>query len=124
MWMTRTCVTMSTPDSLPGAFDEGDEPSIRIGVAHAPYMRTLHRFVQDGAQAILPAIHTAVRSAYPAVMPWSATAICRLRAKGVSEQSGIPVQVSAGLGTSRFAPVRLFCPPEAILVTLTARDRG
>ncbi|OAX62173.1 hypothetical protein A5N15_04745 [Rothia kristinae] len=32
----------------------------------------------------------------------------------------MPVQVSAGLGTSRFAPVRLFCPPEAVLVTLTA----
>ena len=42
----------------------------------------------------------------------------------MSEQSGIPVQVSAGLGTSRFAPVRLFCPPEAVLVTLTARDAG
>ena len=28
-------------------------------------------------------------------------------------------------GTSRFAPVRLFChSPEAILVTLTARDKG
>lgn len=40
------------PGFAPGAFDEGDEPSVRIGVAHAPYMRTLHRFVQDGAQAI------------------------------------------------------------------------
>ena len=86
-----------------------------IGVAHAPYMRTLHRFVQDGAQAIfaghthggqvcLPGGHALVSNCD---LPPS-------RAKGVSEQSGVPVQVSAGLGTSRFAPVRLFCPPEAI----------
>ena len=113
------------PGFAPGAFDEGEEPSVRIGVAHAPYMRTLHRFVQDGAQAIfaghthggqvcLPGGHALVSNCD---LPPS-------RAKGVSEQSGIPVQVSAGLGTSRFAPVRLFCPPEAILVTLTARDKG
>ena len=113
------------PGFAPGAFDEGQEPSVRIGVAHAPYMRTLYRFVQDGAQAIfaghthggqvcLPGGHALVSNCD---LPPS-------RAKGVSEQSGIPVQVSAGLGTSRFAPVRLFCPPEAILVTLTARDKG
>ena len=84
----------------------------------------LYRFVQDGAQAIfaghthggqvcLPGGHALVSNCD---LPPS-------RAKGVSEQSGIPVQVSAGLGTSRFAPVRLFCPPEAILVTLTACDK-
>ena len=28
------------------------------------------------------------------------------------------VHVSAGLGTSAKAPVRLFCPPEATLVTV------
>ena len=81
-------------------------------MAHAPYMRTLHRFVQDGAQVILPVIRTAVRSAYPAVMLWSATAICHLRVRRVSATVRYSVQVSAGLGTSRFAPMRLFCPPE------------
>jgi uncharacterized protein len=30
--------------------------------------------------------------------------------------------VSAGLGTSPFAPIRFACPPEATLLTLTARD--
>lgn len=77
------------PGFAPGAFDEGQEPSVRIGVAHAPYMRTLHRFVQDGAQAILPVIRTAVRSACPAVMPWSVTAICRLRVRRVSVSSPV-----------------------------------
>ncbi|NUK68988.1 metallophosphoesterase, partial [Streptomyces lunaelactis] len=29
--------------------------------------------------------------------------------------------VSAGCGTSRYAPVRFACPPEATLLTLTER---
>jgi predicted MPP superfamily phosphohydrolase len=32
------------------------------------------------------------------------------------------LNVSAGLGTSIYAPIRLFCPPEAVLVTLVAGD--
>ena len=31
------------------------------------------------------------------------------------------LHVSAGLGTSPFAPVRFCCPPEASLLTLVAR---
>ncbi|MFZ2965325.1 MAG: metallophosphoesterase, partial [Rhodoglobus sp.] len=34
------------------------------------------------------------------------------------------LEVSAGLGTSVYAPVRFACPPEAVIVTLTARDIG
>jgi predicted MPP superfamily phosphohydrolase len=30
--------------------------------------------------------------------------------------------VSAGIGTSIYAPVRFACPPEAVVVTLTAGD--
>ena len=35
---------------------------------------------------------------------------------------GTWLHVSAGLGTSPYAPVRFACPPEATLLTLTARD--
>jgi predicted MPP superfamily phosphohydrolase len=31
------------------------------------------------------------------------------------------VNVSGGIGTSRFAPVRIACRPEAVLLTLTSR---
>jgi predicted MPP superfamily phosphohydrolase len=34
------------------------------------------------------------------------------------------LNVSAGIGTSIFAPVRFACPPEAVVVTLTAGDFG
>ncbi|WP_237224684.1 metallophosphoesterase [Rothia nasisuis] len=112
------------PGFAPTAFDPEPSPSVRLGICHAPYLRTLNRFVSDGAQAIfaghthggqicLPGGHALVSN-------------CDLppaRAKGVSLQQDVPVQVSAGLGTSRFAQVRLFCPPEAVLVTLTAADR-
>ena len=111
------------PGFAPEAFDTGSTPRVRIGVAHAPYMRTLERFVADGAQAIF-AGHT---HGGQVCLPGGRALVsnCDLppsRAKGVSYQQDVPVQVTAGLGTSRFAPGRLFCPPEAVLVTLTAKS--
>ena len=47
------------------------------------------------------------------------------RAKGLHDWDSnghtTPVNVSGGIGTSRFAPIRIACRPEAILLTLTAR---
>jgi uncharacterized protein len=34
------------------------------------------------------------------------------------------LHVSAGLGTSKYAPFRLFCRPEATLLELSARPDG
>jgi predicted MPP superfamily phosphohydrolase len=34
------------------------------------------------------------------------------------------LNVSAGVGTSIYAPVRFACPPEAVLVTLVGDDIG
>lgn len=109
------------PGFSPTAFESEPAPSVRLGICHAPYLRTLNRFVQDGAQAIF-AGHT---HGGQVCLPGGRALVsnCDLppeRAKGVSFQGKVPVQVSAGLGTSRFAPVRLYCPPEAVLVTLTA----
>lgn len=110
------------PGFSPTAFEEQSAPSVRLGVCHAPYMRTLTRFVDDGAQAIF-AGHT---HGGQVCLPGGKALVsnCDLdpsRAKGVSMQGKVPMQVSAGLGTSRFAPVRLFCPPEAVLVTLSEK---
>jgi len=38
------------------------------------------------------------------------------------QPTGTWLHVSAGLGTSPYAPVRFACPPEATLLTLTARE--
>ena len=48
--------------------------------------------------------------------------IDRSRARGASRWGAhMWLHVSAGLGTSPFAPVRFACPPEASLLTLVAR---
>lgn len=44
----------------------------------------------------------------------------RARARGLSRHGTAHLHVSAGLGTSPYAPIRFACPPEATLLTLTA----
>lgn len=112
------------PGSGAGRFESaGTAPSsLRLALAHAPYLRTLNRFAEDRADLIV-AGHT---HGGQVCLPGGRALVsnCDLepsRCKGVTSQGGVPVQISAGLGESRFAPVRLFCPPEAVLMTLTAR---
>ena len=99
---------------------------LRIAVAHAPYQRVLDHFTEDGAD-LLFAGHT--HGGQICVPGYGAlVANCDLptwRAKGLNDwQSNgrtTPVNVSGGIGTSRFAPVRIACRPEAVLLTLTPR---
>ena len=50
------------------------------------------------------------------------------RVKGLSTYTAAGhtawLHVSAGLGTSPFAPIRFACPPEATLLTLTGRSES
>ncbi|ROZ65603.1 metallophosphoesterase [Kocuria soli] len=112
------------PGSGRGRFtDPGTAPSsLRLGLTHAPYLRAINRFADDGADLVV-AGHT---HGGQVCLPGGRALVsnCDLepeRCKGVTSQGGVPIQISAGLGESRFAPVRLFCPPEAVLMTLTAR---
>ena len=102
-------------------------PHLRVAVVHAPYQRVLDHFTEDGADLLL-AGHThggqICLPGYGALL-----ANCDLptwRAKGLNnwESKGrtTPVNVSGGIGTSRFAPVRIACKPEAVLLTLTPRS--
>jgi predicted MPP superfamily phosphohydrolase len=100
-------------------------PTVTIGVAHAPYQRVLNSFVNHGAQLIL-AGHT--HGGQVCVPGFGALVtncdIPRRQVKGLSLwNAGLRtayLNVSAGIGTSIYAPVRLACPPEATLLTLTA----
>jgi uncharacterized protein len=97
---------------------------IAIGVTHAPYLRILKGMSDDGLDAIF-AGHThggQVR------MPWfggsrALTTNCDLphwRARGLTQFGNEPyLHVSAGMGTSPFARIRVASPPEVSLVTLT-----
>lgn len=124
--------------SLPGAIETmqenvewpldrpGQDP-ITIGVTHAPYQRVLNSFVTNGADVIF-AGHTHGGQVRVPKLPALVTNcdIPRDQAQGLSvwhhARRAAYLNVSAGIGTSIFAPVRFACPPEAVLVTLTAGD--
>jgi uncharacterized protein len=100
---------------------------IAIGVTHAPYLRILKGMSDDGLDAIF-AGHThggQVR------LPWfggsrALTTNCDLphwRARGLTQFGNEPyLHVSAGMGTSPFARIRVASPPEVSLVTLTPKN--
>jgi predicted MPP superfamily phosphohydrolase len=110
--------------------------ALTVGVTHAPYRRILDSMTADGAGLVI-AGHT---HGGQLCLPFYGTLVTncdldRRRAKGVSRwwpgagdtpSSEAPagaawLEVSAGLGTSPYAPVRFACRPEATLLTLTAK---
>ena len=110
-------------DALSDVRATNTTPDLRIGLAHAPYLRTLTDLGRLGADMLF-AGHT--HGGQVCVPGYGAlTTNCDLpasQASGLSSVSAegrdIPLHVSAGLGTSIYAPVRFACPPEATLLTL------
>jgi uncharacterized protein len=97
---------------------------VLIGVAHAPYRKVIDEL---GACAIIFAGHT---HGGQVCLPGGRALVtnCDLPAKNAKGLSGWStpkgetiLNVCAGLGTSIFAPVRLFCRPEVRLITLLPR---
>lgn len=107
-------------EEVAGPFDA--DADLTLGVTHAPYLRVLDAMAADGANLVL-AGHT--HGGQLAVPGFGALVtncdLPRSKAKGLSEHAGAALHVSAGLGTSPYAPVRFACRPEATLLTLTAR---
>ncbi len=116
-------------DVLPDALEElrDGEAALTLGVTHAPYRRVLDAFTDLGADAIF-AGHT--HGGQVRVPGYGAlVANCDIplnQARGLSEWGHrgrrVPLNVSAGLGHSIYAPVRFACRPEASLIVLTAKD--
>jgi predicted MPP superfamily phosphohydrolase len=122
-------------DEVAGAFDA--DADLALGVTHAPYLRVLDAMVGDGADLVLAGHTHGGQLCVPGV--GALVTNCDLdpaRAKGLSRHArpwdgpgsdpalggpdgrGAFLHVSAGLGTSPYAPVRFACPPEATLLTL------
>lgn len=107
----------------------GYAPVLRIGVTHAPYRRVLDAFTTQGADLIV-AGHTHGGQVRIPGQPALVTNcdIPREQAQGLSvwrhARASAFLEVSAGLGTSIYAPVRFACPPEAVVLTLTAAEIG
>jgi len=101
------------------------DADLRLALTHSPEPRVLDQFAADdydlvlaghthGGQLCLPFVGALVTNCD----------LDRSRAKGPSRWgSRTWLHVSAGLGTSPYAPVRFACRPEATLLTLVAGRR-
>lgn len=98
---------------------------LNIGVTHAPYLRLLDAMTLDGMDLVM-AGHT---HGGQVCLPGRALITnCDLdvgRVKGLHSHCAggrtAALHISAGLGTSPFAPYRVFCRPEATLLTVVSR---
>ncbi len=100
--------------------------NLTLGLSHSPEPRVLDQFAADGYQLVM-AGHThggqLCLPFYGAIV--TNCELDRSRAKGPSRWGArTQLHVSAGIGTSPFAPLRFCCRPEATLLTLVAAPTG
>lgn len=107
------------------------DADLRLGVAHAPYLRVLDQYAATGHELILAGHTHGGQVCLPFVGALATN--CDLepaRAKGLhrhpaDSRAGDPgsswLHVSAGLGTNPYLRFRVACRPEATLLTLVAR---
>ena len=100
------------------------DADLRLAIAHAPYLRVIDAMAADHADLIMCG-HT--HGGQVCVPGYGALVTnCDLdnkAASGLSRCGDSWLHVSAGLGTSPFAPIRFACPPEATLLTLVTGPR-
>ncbi len=93
---------------------------LHLGFTHTPEPSVVSRFADDGFSLVL-AGHThggQVRIPRLGAIVTNC-GIDRRRARGLHRwRNSTYLHVSAGVGTSPYAPVRLNCPPEAVMLTL------
>lgn len=97
---------------------------LRLGVTHSPEPRVLDAFAADGYDLVLAGHTHGGQLRLPGVGAIVTNCgLDRSRARGASRWGAHTwLHVSAGVGTSPFAPVRFACPPEASLLTLVPRN--
>ena len=113
--------------ALPPQIEALPEADLRIGVTHAPYRRVLDAFLGFGADVLFAGHTHGGQVRLPGVGALVANCDIPLRqARGLSEWTHLgrtaPLNVSAGIGHSIYAPVRFACRPEASFLTLLPRD--
>lgn len=104
---------------------------VRLGVAHAPYLRVLDRFALDGYDGVLAGHTHGGQVCLPGgralttncdLEPARARGLHRHPARSRPDDPGSTwLHVSGGLGTSPYVRLRLACRPEATLLRLVPR---
>lgn len=96
------------------------EADLGLGLSHTPEPRVLDGFAADGFQLVLSGHTHGGQLRVPGFGALVTNCgLDRRRARGLSRWTEqMWLHVSAGLGTSPYAPVRFACPPEATLLTL------
>jgi predicted MPP superfamily phosphohydrolase len=116
--------------SLDDALGDNFEPvSAIIGVTHAPYRRVLDALTTLGTDVIFAGHTHGGQVCVPGIGALTTNSDLPLSlARGLGVWNHLDrsafLNVSAGIGTSIYAPIRFACPPEAVLVTLRAKDIG
>ncbi|MCA1823982.1 MAG: metallophosphoesterase [Mycobacteriales bacterium] len=99
------------------------DAAVHLALTHSPEPRVLDAFAGWGFEVVF-AGHTHGGQlrvpGYGALV--TNCGLDRHRARGLSDYGGAWLHVSAGLGTSPYAPVRFACRPEASLLTLVPLD--
>lgn len=100
------------------------DADIAIGLSHSPEPHVLDAFAEDGYELVLSGHTHGGQVCLPggkAIV--TNCGIDRSRASGLSRWTEKTwLHVSNGLGTSPYAPVRLFCRPSATLIEVVERD--
>jgi uncharacterized protein len=98
---------------------DGHASRLRIGVVHSPYQRSLNAFERSGYQLVLAGHTHGGQVRLPGVGALVTNCdLPREQVRGLSRWGSSWLHVSAGLGTSKYAPFRFACRPEATLLTL------
>ena len=112
LWLDR-------PDRITWA-PPADDTVVGLGLVHAPYTAVLDRFERTGFDVVLAGHTHGGQVRVPGYGALVANCDLPLRqARGASRVGGrMRLHVSAGLGHSRYAPVRFACRPEATVIDL------
>ena len=102
------------------------QPSVPIGVVHAPYQEALGELLSEGADLILAGHTHGGQVRLPVVGALTSNSdLPPSQARGVSvwydAHRACYLNVSAGVGGSIYTPMRLCCRPEASLLTFEPR---